>query len=485
LIVAMVDTPYPSPFSNGETIVVTLMSLAAALMWTIVLASFCDIATNSNPEKIAFRQTLDDLNTFMADQHLPNEMRVRLRRYFHQRKSLQMMKAAGEVVGKLSSSLQTEVVMHCHGYWLTQVRFLRQAEPGCLVQIARAMIPIVFSPTELTPVRHLYVLRSGIVLHGSKVITSGRIWGEDVVMTCPEDEFSVPSRCMTFVEVLALSHQKLMVVISSFSMARKLVRKAEIRYAILRGIRRIVRQARAVAEQTEGKKKSRDFVAALIDASTNQARKAIVNGTPLMSIDTDDAGQVGSPGVGFTTESRILQIHSDVKELQKQSNKRLSTLERGVQEILQMLGSSQGTSPSIRQARTVSSGSGLVAAAQSYAQGKDNKPPVPGPGPVPAFSRSSSFGAKQPEGSRSACPSPGLERERSGRRRKTSSFAKDMQASPALTADESPPPPPRATTAASSTRPIAEADEHGASPSTGGSNKRSGKAKPGEWGVVL
>ena len=51
---------------------------------------------------------VDDLNIFMNNNHLPDTMRVRLRRYFHQRKNLQMMKAAGEVVGKLSSSLQVE-----------------------------------------------------------------------------------------------------------------------------------------------------------------------------------------------------------------------------------------------------------------------------------------------------------------------------------------------------------------------------------------
>ena len=52
--------------------------------------------------------------------------------YFHQRKNLQMMKAAGEVVGKLSSSLQVEVVMHVHEYWIRKVVFLRGAEIGWL-----------------------------------------------------------------------------------------------------------------------------------------------------------------------------------------------------------------------------------------------------------------------------------------------------------------------------------------------------------------
>lgn len=59
-----------------------------------------------------FRQTLDDLNTFMINQSLPGEMKRRLRRFFHQRRSLMMSKAASEVVGKLSSSLQRDVISY-------------------------------------------------------------------------------------------------------------------------------------------------------------------------------------------------------------------------------------------------------------------------------------------------------------------------------------------------------------------------------------
>lgn len=149
--------------------------------------------------------------------------------YFHQRKNLQMMKAAGEVVGKLSSSLQVEVVMHVHEYWIRKVVFLRGAEIGCIVQVARAMQPIVFSPYELPPPRTLYVVRAGIVLRGSSILTSGSKWGEDVCVEQPPDELTVPTRCMTYVEVLALSQQKLFQIVASFGKARKLVRRAEVR----------------------------------------------------------------------------------------------------------------------------------------------------------------------------------------------------------------------------------------------------------------
>ena len=40
---------YPSSDSDAETIVVCAMVLCGALLWTYVLALFCDMATNSAP----------------------------------------------------------------------------------------------------------------------------------------------------------------------------------------------------------------------------------------------------------------------------------------------------------------------------------------------------------------------------------------------------------------------------------------------------
>ena len=40
------------------------------------------------------------------------------------------------------------------------------------------MHEVVFAPGELAPRRHLYVVKWGVVLHGGKVLTFGKLWGE-------------------------------------------------------------------------------------------------------------------------------------------------------------------------------------------------------------------------------------------------------------------------------------------------------------------
>ena len=70
---------YPSRASDPETLVVLVLVLIGAFLWTYVLAAFCDVATNSNPALIAFRQQLDGLNLFIGINGLPKEMAQRLR----------------------------------------------------------------------------------------------------------------------------------------------------------------------------------------------------------------------------------------------------------------------------------------------------------------------------------------------------------------------------------------------------------------------
>ena len=78
---------YPSQ-DNVETALVTMLVVFGAIMWAKVLATFCDLATNSDPSAVEYRQALDDLNRFCNSQGLSVELKRRLRQYFHQRKHI-------------------------------------------------------------------------------------------------------------------------------------------------------------------------------------------------------------------------------------------------------------------------------------------------------------------------------------------------------------------------------------------------------------
>jgi len=106
---------YPSSISQGETIIVMTLVLVGALIWTQVLAMFCDVATNADPGVVEFRQRLDSMNSYIRTNNLPAGMARRMREYLHQTQEVNLREYhAASVLPLLSDALQIEVVMHVY-----------------------------------------------------------------------------------------------------------------------------------------------------------------------------------------------------------------------------------------------------------------------------------------------------------------------------------------------------------------------------------
>jgi len=265
---------YPSQ-DAAETVIVTFLVVGGALMWAKVLATFCDLATNSDPAAVEYRQALDDLNRFCGEHAFAPELTRRLRQFFHQRKHVMMAKSASSVINKMSTSLQIEVVMIVHQHWLQHIWFLRGAEPACLVQLALRMEPCVFAPSELPEPTHLYIIHRGIVMHGGRVLTSGKMWGEEMILDAAHATTTpAVARCMTYVEVYSISRQVFFKVTSSFDTAARLVRRGAVLVIARRGVIKLVKQLRQQRDEGDG----RSFMDMVLDASqTAQGHMARVN----------------------------------------------------------------------------------------------------------------------------------------------------------------------------------------------------------------
>ena len=59
------------------------------MLWGNIIANFCGVISTLNPDLAEFRRTMDSLNRFMTAQAVPQEMKLRLREYFHQTQHLQ------------------------------------------------------------------------------------------------------------------------------------------------------------------------------------------------------------------------------------------------------------------------------------------------------------------------------------------------------------------------------------------------------------
>uniref|UniRef100_A0A7S3B3S5 Potassium channel domain-containing protein n=1 Tax=Haptolina ericina TaxID=156174 RepID=A0A7S3B3S5_9EUKA len=230
------------PTSMGEQWVAIFVMLLGSMLWGQVIATFCGVMSNLNPERTEFRRTMDDLNRFMRLNHLDHQIKTRLREYFHQTKHLKITAAGRNLMLQMSPMLQGEICWRVNQRWLERVWFLRNAEPSFLLQMALHLEPIVFAPGELAPPGSLYIVHRGIALYGGKVLTAGKVWGEDMILSNGDLRLKWCARAMNYLEAFTINRERLLDIAIEFPETYAVIRRNVMLLALRRHLLTYARQ---------------------------------------------------------------------------------------------------------------------------------------------------------------------------------------------------------------------------------------------------
>jgi len=333
---------YPSPYSIHESMLVLVLVLIGALLWTEVLATFCDVATNSDPEGVRFRQLLDDTTNFLELHELGTPLGRRVREFLYAKRECQQRLETTKVVRHLSPALQVEVIMETQKTFFSRVRFLRAAEEACCVQVALAMSSGVFAPGELAHLLHMYVLERGLAYYNGRIMIRGTMWGEqDVILPDGLVKYAnlERARAMTYMEYNGISRDALLTVIERFPSTKARLRRTAIWIALSR---HMVSSARMELRRRrmDGNAPARtgsDFLSylhkAVVDEGDRMTKKALAA----------DAVQEGTspapvrPGHGAGTEhgagpASVRALETKISETRKVLERRLGAMERLAEE---------------------------------------------------------------------------------------------------------------------------------------------------------
>ena len=241
---------YPSAASDGETIVVTILVLCAAFLWTFVLAAFCDVATNGDPALTAFRQRLDGLNSYIAFNGVPPEMAGRMRSYMNQQRGMQLREELGQrALPNLSLALQMEVIQFVNRSWLEAVWFIRNLDAPVKVRLAMALQPKMLAPGEVAPNRNMYSLTRGSMTLGGRVLSKGAVWGDDVILANLQHCLPHHARAITYADVMFFSRQTLLDIVATYPSSMYSLRRNQGFLALRRALIAAARVARVQEKQ--------------------------------------------------------------------------------------------------------------------------------------------------------------------------------------------------------------------------------------------
>jgi len=239
-----------TPQSMLEYHVSSICSSIMASIWAYVIGAICGIVSTLDQHEMTFKRTMDDLNWFMEDKDMPAPMRQRLRRYFVEAKEMNKQKVEQEVIKQMSPLLQGEVSMFMHQRWISKVWYLRDMNREIIVWAARNLALAVFAPNEeVLDERTLFILQRGVCAFKGKILVSGDIWGEDMLLSNPYLREQNKARAMSHLSVLTLHIVDLFEVVVCFSEARARLRWAQIQIALTRGIIRIAKKVKAMKEK--------------------------------------------------------------------------------------------------------------------------------------------------------------------------------------------------------------------------------------------
>jgi len=219
---------YPRVQDATETALVTFLVLASAVVWTNVLATFCDIVTNADPVSTKFHQDMERMSDYMDKIEVPEDLRMRVRMYLYQSCWEQINIEDKGTTELLSPTLRYDLVCASPSFrWLWNIFILRDCEPEFLVLLPRSMVPRVFAPQELPEDGRFYVLNKGVAIHDGILFTSGKAWGESMLVANPELRKPQFARAMTYIETFSIDRNTIYEVAMPFPKSEKiLIRRA-------------------------------------------------------------------------------------------------------------------------------------------------------------------------------------------------------------------------------------------------------------------
>lgn len=258
----------PRPQLASEQIMATLLMLVASMLWAYIIGTFCGMIATMNPAQANFRNTIDDLNRFMELQDLAPEMRQRLREYFHETKHLQIAMANRKLLSKMSPALAGEVAVQTSEKYIKRIWYLKGVDSGFMAQLAMRLEPMVFAPSELVPVGKMYICHRGIALYGGKIMTAGRVWGEDMILESLHLIKAYSARAMNYLESYSISKDDLLSVAANFPGMLLHIRACAIKLSFIREVIRLAKVMKERENPGAARVKADAFSGSLDSAST-------------------------------------------------------------------------------------------------------------------------------------------------------------------------------------------------------------------------
>ena len=244
-----------NPTTVGEYYVQAVMMLCGSCVWAYVIGSCCGILATLNPALIEYRQTIDELNVFVRDHDMPQDLTVRLRSYFRNTMHLIRTRRYEQLLAKMSKRLRGDSSLVVATRAFKRVSYLSHPdlEPEFLCNLTIRFKLAVYSRLERISTTHLFLVDRGVCAKKGKIALVGACLGEDMIITNPHLRDVSDAIALTFVQTVFLTREAIFELLPEFPRAYRVIRRAAYRFALRRFIVQAAEEGMKAAGRAFGK----------------------------------------------------------------------------------------------------------------------------------------------------------------------------------------------------------------------------------------
>ena len=111
------------PTTEAEQVLCIFSMLIGASAYAYVIGNVCGVIALMDQATSKYNQQMDELNLYMSENHMPQELRIRLREYFQYSKQLNRQRYYQALLMEMSPSLRGEVANFINSAWLENIPF--------------------------------------------------------------------------------------------------------------------------------------------------------------------------------------------------------------------------------------------------------------------------------------------------------------------------------------------------------------------------
>ena len=199
-----------SAVNTYEQVWLSVLILATALMWSQVISTFCLVLANAGPADQEFYNAMDGLNDFMSLNALPKGMRTHLRTYFHETRSLRLLRRHRELYASMSPTLAALAFVQINGRAMDSLWIMKDCSSETRFRIMDGMRTRVYAPGERTEHDTMNIVQRGQAMHRGMILSQDDAWGFDIIMQNDDLVRSSEAKALHYLEVHCIRREDLM-----------------------------------------------------------------------------------------------------------------------------------------------------------------------------------------------------------------------------------------------------------------------------------